>query len=102
MRTFSSGASAREQAQVVSSILVQMAAQVVGGRDAEAYRVVREENVQSQLEGCKQNKAVYECLAKATSTHGDFERTGPQCREKIKKLRTEYKKRTPMVAPEEE
>ena len=49
-----------------------------------------EEDVQAQLEGCKRNKSVYERLAKRMLP--EFSRSGTQCREKMKKLRNEYKK----------
>ena len=61
--------------------------------DEETRRLIQlwgEEDVQAQLEGCKRNKAVYERLAR--SMLPEFARTGSQCREKIKKLRNEYKK----------
>ena len=61
--------------------------------DEETRRLIQlwgEEDVQAQLEGCKRNKAVYERLAR--SMLPEFVRTGSQCREKIKKLRNEYKK----------
>ena len=50
-----------------------------------------EDNVQSQLEGCKRNKAVFESISRRMND-ASFERTANQCREKIKKLRAEYKK----------
>ena len=50
-----------------------------------------EDKVQSQLEGCKRDKAVFETISWRMNDAG-FERTANQCHEKIKKLRAEYKK----------
>ena len=50
-----------------------------------------EDSVQLQLEGCKRNRQVYEKIATSLKAAG-YERTAVQCREKIKKLRAEYKK----------
>lgn len=50
-----------------------------------------EENIQSQLEGCKRNKHVFEKISQKLEENGNH-RTLQQCREKIKKLRQEYKK----------
>ena len=47
--------------------------------------------VQTQLEGCKRNKLVYEKVSESTKKAG-FERSAVQCREKAKKLKTEYRK----------
>ena len=61
--------------------------------DVETRRLIQlwgEDDVQCQLEGCKRNKAIYERLAR--SMLPDYERNGSQCREKIKKLKAEYKK----------
>lgn len=49
------------------------------------------EDIQAQLEGCKQNQQVYEKIASLMQKEG-FTRTYQQCREKIKKLRQQYKK----------
>ena len=49
------------------------------------------DNVQSQFEGCKRNRAVFESVSRRMTDAG-FERTANQCREKIMKLRVEYKK----------
>ena len=46
--------------------------------------------MQLQLEGCKRNRQVYEKIATSLKAAG-YERTAVQCREKIKKLRAEYK-----------
>lgn len=50
-----------------------------------------EEEIQVQLEGCKRNIHIYQKIAKELGDVG-YERTAVQCREKIKKLRSEYKK----------
>lgn len=50
-----------------------------------------EEAIQAQLEGCKRNIHVYEKIARELCDAG-YERTGKQCREKIKKLKGDYKK----------
>ena len=44
-----------------------------------------------QLEDCKRNQVVYEKIAKEVHDAG-YDRTYQQCRDKIKKLRGEYKK----------
>ena len=47
--------------------------------------------IQAQLEGCKRNQDVYDKIS--SDLHDtSFERTGKQCREKIKKLKGEYRK----------
>ena len=50
-----------------------------------------EEEIQVQLEGCKRNIHVYERIARELCDIG-YERTAVQCREKLKKLKSEYKK----------
>ena len=46
------------------------------------------EMIRFQLEGCKKNKTVYEGIARAmTEGHS---KSATQCREKAKKLKTEY------------
>ena len=50
-----------------------------------------EENVQALLEGCARNKTVYDKLAEDMAGHG-YNRTGGQCRERIKKLKKDFKK----------
>ncbi|XP_062523879.1 myb/SANT-like DNA-binding domain-containing protein 7 [Corticium candelabrum] len=50
-----------------------------------------EESVQVQIEGCARNKAVYAKLAARMQEEG-YNRSGTQCREKIKKLKTDYRK----------
>ena len=47
--------------------------------------------IQAQLEGCKRNQDVYDRIA-ADLRDAGFECTGKQCREKIKKLKGEYRK----------
>ena len=62
--------------------------------DAEVFRLIQiwsEEGIQEQLEGAKRNKHVYEQLAEDLIIYG-IEKTGEQCRTKVKKLRQEYKK----------
>ena len=50
-----------------------------------------EEDVQAELESCKRNKHVYERISQGMMA-ANYERNTVQCREKIKKLRAEYKK----------
>lgn len=62
--------------------------------DKETVKLIEiwgEEAIQEQLEGCKRNRDVYDKIAREMSKAG-FTRTGLQCREKIKKLKGEYKK----------
>ena len=47
--------------------------------------------VQAQLEGCKRNKLVYEKVSESMKKVG-FERSAVQCREKAKKVKSEYRK----------
>jgi len=47
--------------------------------------------IQAELEGCKKNRDVYERIAKKMREAG-FDRTGVQCRDKIKKLKGDYRK----------
>ena len=49
------------------------------------------EDVQAQLEDCKRNQVVYEKLAKILQEAG-YNQTYQQCRDKIKKLKSEYRK----------
>lgn len=49
-----------------------------------------EEQVQAQLEGCRSNRQVYEKIANEMRA-AKFDRTYLQCREKIKKLKAEYR-----------
>eukprot|EP00118_Oscarella_pearsei_P021030 m.233713 g.233713 ORF g.233713 m.233713 type:complete len:108 (+) comp40097_c1_seq2:310-633(+) len=50
-----------------------------------------EDAVQAQLEGCKRNSEVYRNLAAQMEENG-YERSGDQCRAKMKKLKGEYRK----------
>ena len=50
-----------------------------------------DEKIQEQLEGCTRNKAIYEKVARALDASG-HSRTAVQCREKIKKLKRDYRK----------
>ena len=47
--------------------------------------------MQEQLEGCKRNKGVFEKIS-AGMTAAGFSRTAAQCRDRIKKLKKDYKK----------
>ena len=61
--------------------------------DAEVFQLIScwaEEGIQEQLEGCKRNKHVYERLLNLAEYN--IEKTGEQCRTKVKKLHQEYKK----------
>ena len=63
--------------------------------DKETFLQIEEwgdEKIQEQLEGCSRNKAVYEKLARAMDASG-YSRTAVQCREKIKKLKRDYRNR---------
>ena len=48
-------------------------------------------SIQAQLEGCKRNQEVFSKISAEMSKVG-YERTAQQCREKIKKLKVEYRK----------
>lgn len=47
--------------------------------------------IQSQLEGCKRNKQIYKGISKELLVYG-VQRSAEQCREKMKKLKSEYRK----------
>ena len=47
--------------------------------------------IQCQLEGCKRNKDVYKKISRLMQEKG-YIKTAVQCREKIKKLKGEYRK----------
>ena len=47
--------------------------------------------MQTQLEGCKYNQEVYDIIAKELIEEG-YQQSGKQCRDKIKKLKREYRK----------
>ena len=61
-----------------------------GREETSSVALWGEEDVQIQLEGCRSNRQVYEKIARAMST-ARFERTFTQCRDKIKKLKAEYR-----------
>ena len=50
-----------------------------------------DENVQAQLEGCKRNQDVYRKISSELEEAG-FNRTLQQCRDKLKKLKSEYRR----------
>ena len=50
-----------------------------------------EQSIQEQLEGSKRNRHVYVKLSIALAKVG-VKKSGEQCRSKVKKLHTEYKK----------
>ena len=49
------------------------------------------ENIQAQLEVCKRNQKVFQTIAREIQSEG-YDRSYQQCREKVKKLKKEYKK----------
>ena len=62
--------------------------------EAETYKLIEiwgNDQIQAQLEGCKRNKTVYERIARAMTEEG-HSKSATQCREKAKKLKTEYRK----------
>ena len=66
----------------------------VNWMDTEVFQLIScwsEEGIQEHLEGCKRNKHIYERLSKLLAEH-NIEKTGQQCRTKVKKLRQDYKK----------
>ena len=50
-----------------------------------------EESVQASLEGCVRNIVIYDIIAAELTSCG-YQRTGAQCRERVKKLKKDYKK----------
>ena len=65
-----------------------------GWTDGEVFKLIyiwKEEGIQEQLEGSKRNKHVYDKLGTQMCKAG-YNKTGEQCRCKVKKLRQEYKK----------
>ena len=50
-----------------------------------------DDQIQAQLEGCKQNQNIFAKISLELSKEG-YERTTQQCRDKIKKLKVEYRK----------
>ena len=62
--------------------------------DSEVVHLIQlwgEEGVQEQLEGAKRNKHVYDKIAKGMREQGS-DKTGVQCRAKMKKLKLDYRK----------
>ena len=62
--------------------------------DRETFKLIEiwgDEIIQEQLEGCKKNREVYEKIAKLMCEEG-YDRTWTQCRDKIKKLKVDYRK----------
>ena len=57
-------------------------------RKDETFKLIA---IQAQLEGCKRNQEVFSKISAEMSKVG-HERTAQQCREKIKKLKVEYRK----------
>ena len=63
-------------------------------RDEETLNLIEvwgEDNIQAQLEGCKQNAQVFAKIASEMKDAG-YECTRDQCWDKIKKLKGEYRK----------
>ena len=61
--------------------------------DPETFKLIEiwgEDAIQAQLEGCRKNE-VYEKISRELSDAG-YQRTAEQCREKVKKLKSEYRK----------
>ena len=50
-----------------------------------------EDSIQAQIEGCTRNKEVYDRIAEQMREEG-YSRTGVQCRDKVKKLKQDYRK----------
>ncbi len=62
--------------------------------DEETIKLVEiwgDEEIQALLEGCTRNNHIYDKIARGMVEAG-YERSGVQCRDKIKKLKGEYKK----------
>ena len=69
-------------------------ATIVNWSREEVYKLISlwsDDVIQEQLEGCRRNSQVYKKIADSLREAG-FNRTFEQCREKMKKLRGEYKK----------
>jgi len=63
-------------------------------QDEEVYKLIElwgDDVIQSQLEGCKHNREVYEKISKAMKEAG-YNKSSDQCRDKAKKLKSEYRK----------
>ena len=59
--------------------------------DEEVFKLIDvwgDDAIQTQLEGCKRNKDVYEKIARAMEA--GYERSADQCRDQAKKLKVEY------------
>ena len=66
-----------------------------GWTDREVHHLISiwaDEEIQALLESAKRNKAIHERIAKEMGKAG-FKKTAEQCREKIKKLKNNYKKK---------
>ena len=73
-------------------VLTKMAA--VAWTDTETFKLIElwgDQSIQEQLEGCKKNRQVFEKISEQMCEAG-YERTLSQCRDKIKKLRGDYRK----------
>lgn len=65
-----------------------------GWTDAEVHYLISiwaDEEIQALLESAKRNKVIFERIAKDMAKAG-YNKTAEQCRDKIKKLKTKYKK----------
>ena len=63
-------------------------------KDEEVLRLIDvwgDDVIQSQLEGCKRNKQIYDGISKDLLAYG-VQRSAEECREKMKKLKSEYRK----------
>ena len=63
--------------------------------DAEVAALIAiwgEEEIQCQLDGTTRNIKVYRKIAEKLQENDGFERTAVQCREKIKKLKSDYRR----------
>lgn len=62
--------------------------------DAEVFKLISswgEDTTQAELEGCKRNKVIFLKIAQELKESG-CDKSAEQCREKIKKLKAEYRK----------
>lgn len=62
--------------------------------EAETYKLIElwgDDKIQSQLEGCKRKKTVYERVVCSMCDAG-FDKSAELCREKAKKFKEEYRK----------
>ena len=74
--------------------VVKTARGAMAWTDSETFMLIElwgNDAIQDQLEGCTRNRVVYEKLARGMETAG-YKRTAIQCREKIKKLKADYRK----------